>query len=552
MKYTRKNYGGKRPISTYCDIIQGKPVYVNTNTGEKQPIYKGKSGKLYILSGNVRRYMDKKCIKDSSQAFKQFLSPGSHPASLQNAANAAASRASSIASSSGNMLEISALQGSSSHSPVPECGPGRPRCRKGTRCNKNTKVCETHNITRRHTRTPQQSRDSADILKIKPAFGPHQRGETPHGIEFTGDICVTLKNMGELLSKKAGVTSVYGESDTIWVPETLFALHKLVPTLRSARKIYPELTNADLKNGRGFLGEDRLKLGEQVAQGSFGTIHKASLGFSPCVVKIPKKGLSTQKDILEYHAENILQTELFCALRKLKVVQKSAKIPKPVMMCKYNTKDSQKHLFAMEPLEGDLGKWIRMHHNKFKNMSATEQEAYKRTFTKMFIEMLESICLLLIDLQHHFHFYHRDMHSGNLMYKKVGENKYKWFLIDFGMSTMIVHNHRINKHAAGMYDSWESGHGGATSHDMRLLILSLMANNGGILQELLLPLIYNTLDVLERYLYQRFDQFAVPLAKYKWWRGYTTPFKYIRTPETIPSSFLLKVIGSPAFRSARR
>ena len=64
---------------------------------------------------------------------------------------------------------------------------------------------------------------------------------------------------------------------------------------------------------------------------------------------------------------------------------------------------------------------------------------------------------------------HKDLHLGNIMCKKNG-NDYRWFIIDFGMSSFM--NGKRMFHSTKQYP-YPNSHPFNPSHDMRMLITSM-------------------------------------------------------------------------------
>ena len=101
---------------------------------------------------------------------------------------------------------------------------------------------------------------------------------------------------------------------------------------------------------------------------------------------------------------------------------------------------------------------------------------YQRKMTTLITDMFECICNTLILLQDKYEFYHRDMHAGNIMYRKQGES-YQWFLIDFGFATFKMNDYRFNREGAGPYDRFsteiikQGKAKGRVGHDLRLTLL---------------------------------------------------------------------------------
>lgn len=78
------------------------------------------------------------------------------------------------------------------------------------------------------------------------------------------------------------------------------------------------------------------------------------------------------------------------------------------------------NLIVMECLEGTLRSLLK--NKKIGNKREIVREAFRQ------------LARTLSVLQSRFKFEHRDMHAGNIMYRKDTDNKYQFYLIDFGMS----------------------------------------------------------------------------------------------------------------------
>ena len=133
------------------------------------------------------------------------------------------------------------------------------------------------------------------------------------------------------------------------------------------------------------------------------------------------------------------------------------------------------------------------------------------------------------------------MHGGNIMYKRT-KTGYDWYLIDFGMSTMVLHKRQLNKYSVGAYSPYSDGAVGKDGHDVRLMVLSIIDNHSKELQKLLKQELFTELDDLNMAILQQFDENLVPWKQYDWHRGYRHAFKNVETLVTEPRNFLEQVV----------
>jgi predicted unusual protein kinase regulating ubiquinone biosynthesis (AarF/ABC1/UbiB family) len=131
-----------------------------------------------------------------------------------------------------------------------------------------------------------------------------------------------------------------------------------------------------------------------------------------------------------------------------------ARVPKIEFICVFSSESDgeQKYMVGMESLTG----------TGFS--SAKNSEDYGR-------QIIE-VSQLLDKLQDKFKFMHRDLHSSNLMYKRVGNNN-RLYIIDFGMSTIKVGTKWINM-SSGLYRKSKRFN---PTHDLRMLMVTLSNRN---------------------------------------------------------------------------
>ena len=198
----------------------------------------------------------------------------------------------------------------------------------------------------------------------------------------------------------------------------------------------------------------------QVGSGSYGTIYKSSVDNKDIVFKIPHE--NNYEDDLD---ENIIQNELFCAMRGN--WSTGARIPKIEYIARLYRPDrgvvDMKIITGMEKMEGNLLQFIN------KVLPTFKFDDVERILKDMFIQ----ICELLIKLQDKYDFHHRDFHMGNIMYNNFGTKtnpKYKWYIIDFGMSYMNIEGRKYHADAINLYEKYKSPN---KSFDLRILFTNI-------------------------------------------------------------------------------
>lgn len=209
----------------------------------------------------------------------------------------------------------------------------------------------------------------------------------------------------------------------------------------------------------------KLVLSKTIGSGSNGRIYEAELfdSNSKKARQIAIKTIHTN-DIREFFLETIIQNELYCNLRDDKNVTFIG-IPEIVFIGKF--KDARYghtvYMLGMEKLEGDGNKYL-------KEISAIKTFGRRCRFELLF--MLQQIAKVLMQLQDKFMFMHRDLHLGNIMYKKEN-GMYIWYVMDFGMSTIsydMKNNIFINMITDGVY---KHNHIFNHTHDLRMLCVSI-------------------------------------------------------------------------------
>ena len=223
--------------------------------------------------------------------------------------------------------------------------------------------------------------------------------------------------------------------------------------------------NKNIKNA--VLGDKKLKISMDakniVGKGSYGVIYKSSVDKKDIVIKMPNE--NNYEDDLD---ENIIQNELFCAMRGN--WSTGARIPKIEYIGRLYIPDGGsssivelKIVTGMEKLEGNLLQFIN------KVLPAFKIDDVNKILKDMFIQ----ICELLIKLQDKYDFHHRDFHMGNIMYNNFGTKanpKYKWYIIDFGLSYMNIDGRKYHADGINMYSKYKSPN---KSYDLRILFTNI-------------------------------------------------------------------------------
>ena len=421
---------------------------------------------------------------------------------------------------------------------IKKCGsPGAPRCKKGTRCNKKTGNCEptgkklTTKPNQKKTATLTVPNDSLNIMRLQDEelkeIGLKKN-------DFYEDVCLVLKN----IRKKLHVPGIKKEGE--WSRNKLEKMHDLVPHTRNKKG---KLIRGNNVHQEQYLGDKQLKFTHILGKGGYGRIHGGTYGGRPCAIKESLESMNTREDIQDYYGEIIKQNELFCQAHRSKLSEpKYAKIPKPLFIANMD----KTPLLGMEPLDDSLYNFIklaaRINEGELGNRRM-DTFSFKLKMTKVLTDMFECICNTLIYLQEKYEFYHRDMHCGNIMYRKSGDS-YKWYLIDFGFSTFKLHDYRFSHNGAGPYgefssDTIKKGKGrGRVGHDLRLTLLFMFELVENQLDKMILPDAFNTLSLIYRKIKNDILFHGIGKSKNFWHRGYDEAFDELVTSETEPKNFL--------------
>ena len=417
------------------------------------------------------------------------------------------------------------------------------RCNKGTRCNKKTGYCEKKELKTRKTsvkhktiRNPssvlrdKRAKDSKlDVMRVKHSYKELGITET----DYFEDVCLVLRN----IRKKLHEPNKPAEKMLEWSKDKMFKLHDLSPFITN--KQGKQLTGSKIENRDLYLGPHLIRATNVIGKGGYGQIYKGTFGHKNCAIKQSLQPMTSRTDVIDYYTEIIIQNELFCHAHRQALSQpKYAKIPKPYFMARLN----ETPLLGMEPLDDSLYNFIQ----KTRPRSVTEH-TYKMKMTKVITDMFECLCNTLILLQDKYEFYHRDMHAGNIMYRKQGES-YQWFLIDFGFATFKMNDYRFNWESAGPYGTFNTkaikeGKGkGRVGHDLRLTLLFIFNLVDWGLSHILLREAFDILNFIYRGIRSSILDNNIGDAGNFWHRGYADAFNNLVTRETEPKVFLAETI----------
>lgn len=302
----------------------------------------------------------------------------------------------------------------------------RPRCPKTMRRNQRTSNCEPYH-KRKQTQRKQTQRDLIQF-DYSPLRESMLKQYDIQAESFFTDPCVLLKKLKRYVGNQ-----FYNLTE-----ERINTIKKVIPTL-------------ERENQNTYLfGKHKVILGNKIGSGSYGDIYKAKYNGSNIILKVPKPG---KFDYREFITETIIQNELFCRYRGS--WGSGVRIPKIEFFAKMKIHNRRiVGVIAMESLDNDM--W-----HILENTSESEQQK------KMFRDFIFKLSTFLLQLQQNHQFVHRDLHAGNIMYKKVG-NSYRWYIIDFGMTLITLNGTPIS--ATSMYRGYNVFN---ASHDLRMLFLSM-------------------------------------------------------------------------------
>ena len=265
------------------------------------------------------------------------------------------------------------------------------------------------------------------------------------------DPCYLLRN----LKKKLKVNK--------WTDNLLIKLNTTIPYL-------DRLPKEKSRNGRYSYGNSVIEINQRTgAYGQVYSITYSSKKSKPIVIKL----IDTSTDVLSVFTEVIIQMELFCDMRGK--FSTGARIPKMEFISRYR----DQYIIGMEPLDGTFEKLY-----KDKNITCREK-----------VKSIQSIAKFLIPLQKNYKFMHRDFHASNIMYKKSGtpgNETYKMYIIDFGMSTALINGQQINE----ITPIYSKPYKFNPSHDLRLLITFLSTAIIGPCMYLFFAMLISTTSIL--------------------------------------------------------
>ena len=428
-------------------------------------------------------------------------------------------------------------------SPIKQRCDGGQRCKKGTRCNKRSGYCvktgAKHKTVRRKSsvlRSKREKEPGLDIMQAKESY--KELGITEK--DYFDDVCLVLRN----IRKKMHSPNQADKKMLTWSKAKMYALHNLSPMV--TKETGTIIKGKKVLNRNLYLGPHLIRATGVIGEGGYGKIYAGTFGHKKCAIKQSLEPMTYRSTIIDYYTEIIIQNELFCHAHRQALSQpKYAKIPKPYFMARLDNTP----LLGMEPLDDSLYNFIEKSKSEFIRLpDAESKKLYQIKMTTIIADMFECLCNTLILLQDKYEFYHRDMHAGNIMYRKQGES-YQWFLIDFGFATFKMNDYRFNWEGAGPYGPFNSkaireGKGkGRVGHDLRLTLLYIFELVDNQFNRILLPDAFNELNLFYRAYIQK------PIIKNKigsssnfWHRGYADAFDNLVTKETEPKVFLAETI----------
>ncbi len=201
--------------------------------------------------------------------------------------------------------------------------------------------------------------------------------------------------------------------------------------------------NKDYGYNRYVYGNNIIKIGNIIGEGSYGVVYNGSINNKNIAIKILQ-----DNNPMEFLTETLIQNELYCGMKGN--WGNGARVPKIEFICVFSSYsgNEQKYMVGMESLTG----------NGFSSSNNSRD----------YIQQIIEVSQLLEKLQDKFKFMHRDLHSSNLMYKRVGD-KNRLYIIDFGMATIKVGTKRINM-SSGLYKKSKRFN---PTHDLRMLMVTL-------------------------------------------------------------------------------
>lgn len=213
----------------------------------------------------------------------------------------------------------------------------------------------------------------------------------------------------------------------------------------------PNVTKEDSHKYR--INNKILTVREKIDEGSNGKIFRAKWNGKNIILKVAKNDkMSTS----EFMTECLIHNDLYCSLVG-KYGNSSARIPKIEFIAKIPLNNgSIKFVIGMEYLNMDGHEFLKQHFNN----------------NTLCIDMIKQISVLLCKLQKDKNFMHKDLHVGNIMCKKMKSNSYRWYIIDFGMTSISNGKQLIHFLIDSPYSDVKIKSFNST-HDLRMLIASI-------------------------------------------------------------------------------
>jgi serine/threonine protein kinase len=274
---------------------------------------------------------------------------------------------------------------------------------------------------------------------------------------------------------------------------------------------------------------------KKIGQGTYGLILKASRERDGLEVAVK---FMFEPDFDAQRRELAMQYWLSCVLDNKKHPPGAAGVPDIYSISKFYANDpnhedylellrgkniSKSLVGIMELLDGDLGA----------ELGKTSTDEDKIPIVSQALSQVATLLDWVNKLSINPGFTHGDLHAGNVMFKRLGKGKYKFFIMDMGMSE-VVHNGRRVKAPEHMYPERRSGASvrsgtkqfrnvGSRGNDLLMLCISVVEDFDKVhlddLPELFEPLkaYFKTApdkgfsDENKRYLLSRYD--AVRRAK---------------------------------------
>ena len=211
-----------------------------------------------------------------------------------------------------------------------------------------------------------------------------------------------------------------------WTPDTIRMLGECIPVIQEnirALHLRKQFTYDNIK----------IDVGRKLGAGTYGVIYAGKLNGRSVALKLLTRPTD---DAQEFLREFIIHSELFCAMRGRWGT--GARVPKIEFVSKFMQKNgSFAFIIGMEELHGSAAEVM--------NQLPTEADgnggcAY----------MIQTISILLRKLQER-QFMHRDLHFGNIMFKRrclsklaVADCNPRYYIIDFGESTLDINGVMVN------------------------------------------------------------------------------------------------------------